>query len=173
MRSSVGFALVLVAIWVLAWGSLSWANVASGVLVAVGLLVAVPDVRHPSHMPVVRPVPLARLGVRLLRDLAMSNVLLAREVLAPRPRISTGIVRVPLAGCSDELLTLIANLVAMTPGTMPIEVERNPAVMYVHVLNLGSVEEVRHDIWRLRDLVVHALGSAEAIAALERETSRP
>ena len=39
-----------------------------------------------------------------------SNVLLAREVLRPgHSRINTGVVRVPLAGCSDGLITLVAN----------------------------------------------------------------
>ena len=68
MRSSAGFVAVIVAIWLLAWGSLSWANVASGMVVAVLLLVAIPDVRVRAHLPRVRPVPLARLGLRLARD---------------------------------------------------------------------------------------------------------
>jgi hypothetical protein len=42
---------------------------------------------------------------------------------------------------------------------MPLEVTRDPVVMYVHVLHLGSVDEVRREIWRLRDLVVEAFGS--------------
>ena len=76
----------------------------------------------------------------------MSNALLTREVLRPRPRLSTAIVRVPLAGCSPEALTTIANLVAMTPGEMPVEVEADPPVMYVHVLQftLGRGRAARH-----------------------------
>jgi multicomponent Na+:H+ antiporter subunit E len=159
VRSSAGFVAVIVAIWLLAWGSLSWANVASGLVVAVLLLVAIPDVRVRAHLPRVRPVPLARLGLRLARDVVVSNVLLTREVVTRTPRISTGVVAVPLPGCSDELLALVANILAMTPGTMPLEVTRDPVVMYVHVLHLGSVDEVRREIWRLRDLVVEAFGS--------------
>jgi multicomponent Na+:H+ antiporter subunit E len=159
VRSSAGFVAAIVAIWLLAWGSLSWANLASGLAVAGLLLVAIPDVRVRAHLPRVRPVPLARLGLRLVRDLVVSNLLLSREVVTRTPRISTGIVAVPLPGCSDELLTLIANLLAMTPGTMPLEVTRDPVVMYVHVLHLGSVDAVRREIWSLRDLVVEAFGS--------------
>jgi multicomponent Na+:H+ antiporter subunit E len=166
MRSSIGFVGLLLAIWLLAWGSVSWANVASGLVVALGLLVAIPDARRRAHLPVVRPWPLARLAVRLARDLVVSNIMLTREVLAPRPRISTGVVRVPLPECSDEVVALLANLVALTPGTMPVEVGRAPSEMLVHVLHLHSVEEVRHDIWSLRDLVVRAFGTPEAIAAV-------
>jgi multicomponent Na+:H+ antiporter subunit E len=166
MRSSLGFVAMLQAIWLLAWGSLSWANVASGLAVALALLVAIPGIRRRSHLPVVRPVALARLAVRLARDLVVSNVLLTREVLAPRPRIRTGVVRVPLPECTDELLTLLANLVALTPGTMPVDVRRDPPEIAVHVLHLRSVDEVRRDIWSLRDLVVRAFGSPEAVAAV-------
>ena len=67
MRQSAGLAVLLVTIWVLAWGSLSWANVLSGVVVAVALLAVVPDVRRASHPPTVRPLPAARLALRVLR----------------------------------------------------------------------------------------------------------
>jgi multicomponent Na+:H+ antiporter subunit E len=166
MRSSLGLMAMLLAIWLLAWGSLSWANVLSGLVVAGGLMVALPDARRRARLPVIRPVPLIRLGLRLAKDLVVANLVLIREVLSPWPRISTGVVRVPLPECSDQLLTLLANLVALTPGTIPVEVERDPGVMVVHVLHLHSVEEVRQDIWSLRDLVVRAFGSPAAVAAV-------
>jgi multisubunit Na+/H+ antiporter MnhE subunit len=168
MRRALGLVVVLVAIWVLAWGSLSWANLLSGVAVAVAIIVVVPDVRRASHLPIVRPLPALRLAASMLRDVAVSNVVLARQVLARHPQIATGVVRVPLAGCSDEVVTVIASLVAMTPGTMPIEVEQRPTVMYVHVLNLDDPDEVRRTIWRLRDQVVATFGTAEAIAEVAR-----
>lgn len=169
VRSSWVFAAMLLAIWLLAWGSLSWANVASGVLVVVALLVALPDVRHRDEPVIVRPVPLARLGAHYLRDVVVSNAQLAREVLRPRPRIRTAIVRVPLAGCTPDVLTAVANLVAMTPGQMPVEVEDDPPVIYVHVLQYTSADEVRRAIWDLRDQVLAAVGTREEIAAAQAE----
>lgn len=168
MRQSAGLAVLLVTIWVLAWGSLTWANVLSGVVVAASLLAAVPDVRRASHPPTVRPLPAARLAVRMLRDVAVSTLQLAREVLTRGSGVATGVVRVPLAGCSDEMVTILASLVALTPGTMPIEVEQGPTVMYVHVLHLDAPERVRRAIWSLRDQVVHAFGTPEAIAEVAR-----
>jgi multicomponent Na+:H+ antiporter subunit E len=155
------FGAVLVAIWVLAWGSLTWANVASGVAVTAGLFVAVPDLRHVGHRVVVRPLPLAGLVMRYLRDVVVANAQLTREVLTPRPRMSTAVVRVPLAGCSDEMLTVLADLVAMTPGTTPVEVEHDPPVMYVHVLHFTDADRVRQDIWSLRDQLLAAFGEGQ------------
>jgi Na+/H+ ion antiporter subunit len=56
----------------------------------------------------------------------------------------------------------------MTPGTMPVEVEQGPTVIYVHVLHLDDPDVVRRSIWRLRDQVVQAFGTPEAIAEVAR-----
>lgn len=163
------FGVVLVAIWVLAWGSLTWANLASGVAVCVVLFLALPEMRRTRHRIIVRPVPVARLVARYLWDVVASNVQVAREVLTPRPRMSTAVVRVPLDGCTDEMLTALASLVAMTPGTMPVEVERDPPAMYVHVLHFSDVDRAREEIWSLRDQILQAFGGESGNG---RENSR-
>ena len=169
VRSSWMFAAMLLAIWVLAWGSVSWANVASGALVVGVLLAALPDVRRTARPVTVRPVPLCRLAAHYLRDVVVANAQLAREVVRPRPRLRTAIVRVPLAGCTPEMLTAVANLVAMTPGQMPVEVEDDPPVVYVHVLQYTSADEARRAIWKLQDQLLAAFGTREQQAAARAE----
>lgn len=169
VRSSTVLAAVLVVIWVLAWGALTWANVLSGLLVVGVLLAALPDLRRGGAPVVVRPVPLARLVLHYLGDVVVANAQLVREVVRRRPRIRTAIVQVPLAGCTPDTLTLLAHLVAMTPGQMPVEVEHDPPVMYVHVLRFTSRDAVRHQIWALRDRVLDAFGTPDARAAAVAE----
>jgi multicomponent Na+:H+ antiporter subunit E len=166
MRSSTVFGAGLVTLWVLGWGSLTWANLITGVIVTVAVFVALPEVRRGQRI-VVRPLPLARLVGRALRDVVVSNALLTREVLQPRPRIRTAVVRVPLPGCGDGMLTALTNIVAMTPGTMPVEVEDDPPAMYVHVLRLDDVDRVRREIGSLHRQMVRAFGTPEEIAAAE------
>ena len=167
--NALSLGAALTALWVLLWGKLSVANVLSGILVAAVLIAILPGERRRTHFPVIRPAALVRLGLYLLRQLVISNVVLAREVLRPKSGLSTGIVGVPIPGCSDMLLTLMANFWAMAPGTMPVEVQRSPCVIYVHVLHLHAVEEVRRELIRLRDLTVAAFGSDEAVAAIRSE----
>ena len=71
-------------------------------------------------------------------------------------------------GISDGLLVFLANVTALTPGTMPIEVVRDPPTFYVHVLHLHDVEAVRDEIRRMEHLAIRAFGSKEAVAALDR-----
>lgn len=168
MRTT-GFVVALAVIWVLLWGSPSFANVASGLLVGVIIVFTIPGLRRRSgRRPVVRPLAVLRLGGYLIWTTIVSNVVLTREVIRPGSRIHTGVVGVELPGCSDEILTLITNLLALAPGTMPVDLTMDPTTLYVHVLHFEDVEQVEREILRLTDLVIRAFGSDEAIAAQER-----
>jgi multicomponent Na+:H+ antiporter subunit E len=167
---TLGYTIGLATIWVLLWGSASPANVVSGLLLGWLLVVAVPGLRGRGGGFAFRPVGIARLGGHLLRTVVTSNIRLTREVLSPS--IRTAVVGVPLPGCSDEVLTLISNLLALSPGTMPLELTQNPIVLYVHVLHLGDVEQVRREIIQLTDLTVRAFGAPDAVAAQDEYMRR-
>ena len=165
---SIGVVIALAFIWVLLWGSASAANVVSGLAIGTVLVLLVPGLRRRGSGPVTfRPLAIARLVWHMLGVTVRSNVELTREVLSRSARLRTAVIGVPLPGCSDELLTLITNLLALSPGTMPIELRQDPTVLYVHVLHLTDVEDVRTEILRLTDLTVRAFASAETIADQE------
>ena len=152
--------LAIVVMWVLAWGSITLANVLGGVVVATVVLFVAPDSvaggDRGRRWPVIRPLAFTRLLVFVLVELVRSNVVLTREVLARRSRLHAGVMAVPLPSCSDALLTLISNILALTPGTNPVHVERDPTVIYVHVLWMHDVERSRAEVLRLADLAFRA-----------------
>ncbi len=166
------YAIGLATIWVLLWGSASPANVVSGLAIGWLLVLAVPDLRRPGGRFVIRPVAIARLAWHVLVTTVTSNVMLTREVLAPTDRLRTAVIGVPLPACSDGLLTLVNNLVALSPGTMPLELTQDPTVLYAHVLHLRDLEATRQDIMRLTELAVRAFGSPAAIAAQDEYLRR-
>jgi multicomponent Na+:H+ antiporter subunit E len=151
------FVVWLVVAWVLLWGRLSWANVLSG-LAVVAVLLAVVPVGGTDRRPVVRPLALARLAGHFLVELVRANVTLTRTILAPRDRLRTGVVAVPLDDVSDGVLTVVVNLAALTPGTMIVEVERDPTVIYVHVTALRDREDVVRELRTAQRLAEAAFG---------------
>jgi multicomponent Na+:H+ antiporter subunit E len=149
---------LLVSFWLLAWGEVSAANVASGIVVAAGLLVAFPPHRSAVSGPSISPVGTARLVLYVLGQLVPANVLVTREVLCRRSRIRTGVLAYPLQQPSDAVLSLMAHVIALTPGTMTVEATSEPAVLYVHFLLLDDLAEARRALARLERLAVAALG---------------
>lgn len=162
----------LVAVWVALWGDLSVANLLSGLAVATVLLVALPVGRDRLHHYRVRPLAVLRLVWHFVRKLVESNVAIIRTVIARDDRIRTGVISVPVVSDSDVLLTVVANLTALTPGMMAIEVERDPVQFYVHVLRLEDVERSRNDVLELERLVVEAFGAPEAVAAVREAAAQ-
>jgi len=167
--SKVGYVLGLAAVWVLLWGTPSPANVLGGLAVGLVLLVVLATPPTARRWPLVRPLALARLVGYVLISAVRSNVLLTRQILTPRRRIPAAVIGVPLPVCSDELVTLISNLLAVTPGTLPLELRDEPRQLFVHVLQLEPLEDARRGVYELTVRCIRAFGSPEAIARFDDE----
>lgn len=161
----------LVVLWLALWGEISVANVAGGVLVAAAVIGVFHT--HRSGELVVRPVRVAHFTVYFLYKLVESSIVVIREIVTRENRLRRGIVAVPLTGCSDAVVTIIANSISLTPGTLTLEVRREPLTLFVHVLHLNDVDEVRRDIHELEVLAIRAFGTRDALEALQAAAPPP
>jgi multicomponent Na+:H+ antiporter subunit E len=85
------------------------------------------------------------LAAVFLRDLTLSSVAVARAVLAPRIPVPS-FVTVPLAKAETDLeITLVANHITLTPGTLTVDVSRDRRTLLVHSL-LADQADVRADV---------------------------
>lgn len=157
----------LTGVWVVLWGEASVGNVLAGVVVATALVVAFRFPIQPSPAGVFRPFHAVAFFLFFLWKLVEASVIVAWEVVTPRNRINEAIIAVPIHGASDTLATIVANFITLTPGTLTLEFERAPSILYIHVLHLRSIEAVRRDVQRLERIAVRAFGSADALRALE------
>ena len=173
LSRSPALLLWLTFVWVSLWGSFSPANVLGGVVLAVVLLVLLPLPEVPRQGRV-RPVALLRFVLVFFWELLAASGTVIAQVLRPRSQLRQAVIGVPVVGVSDQLLTLVANAVSLTPGTLALEVDRPRSTLYVHVLDIGgdadSVEQVRRSIMRLERLAILALGTQEGLAALDAAT---
>jgi multicomponent Na+:H+ antiporter subunit E len=78
-------------------------------------------------------------------ELVMANLRLARDVLGPVTRLHPGIVAIPLDLSGDAEVTILSNLVTLTPGTLSMDASSDDKVLYVHVVNISDVEDVRRE----------------------------
>jgi multicomponent Na+:H+ antiporter subunit E len=58
------------------------------------------------------------------------------------------VVAIPLDAKSDIEITLLANLITLTPGTLSLDVSSDRSVLYIHVMYVDNddLDEVRRKI---------------------------
>lgn len=78
------------------------------------------------------------------RELAKSVQDVVLNVLHPQRISSSAIVAVPLDVQSEFAITLLANMITLTPGTTTLHVSDDKKILYVHVMNYS--ESVVDDI---------------------------
>ena len=90
------------------------------------------------------------LGVTLvlvfIKELVKSNIAVLRVVLSPRLRVRSGVIAVPTELTNEVALTMLANMITLTPGTLTLDISPDRRYLYVHTLNLDDPEDVKEEI---------------------------
>lgn len=81
-----------------------------------------------------------------LYELIKANIQVAYDVITPKFYMTPGIVSVPLDAQTDIEITLLANIISLTPGTLSLDVSDDRKVLYVHSMYIKDKEEFIRDI---------------------------
>jgi multisubunit Na+/H+ antiporter MnhE subunit len=163
--------VLLVAMWVLLWDTVTLANVVVGALVVVLLYLVFPSERVVRPQARFHPIALGRLILYMAWQMVVSNVLLAREIVSPRSRVRSSIIEVPMRTSSRSMIALVGNLLALTPGTMTVAASADPPMLRLHVMLLHESDEIVASVGVLERRCVCALGSDQVIDEFERAAS--
>lgn len=158
--------IILVVLWMMLWGEISWLSFLSGVLIAVVVpqLFYLPPVDLPGRL---NPFYLIAFLAVFLIQVAVSSIQVA--VLAFGPRVDrNAIVAVSLRTSSDFILTMTAIVTSLVPGSFIADIDRERTILYVHFIgkkDADAVERARRGVLATERRLVRALGSR---ADLER-----
>lgn len=137
--------LLLTFIWVALTGSFTVANILFGFILSYFLLFVV--TRGGGRARYFRLVPkLISFVFYFLYQLMKANIQVAWEVGTPKFHMTPGIVGVPLDVKSDGQITLLANLITLTPGTLSLDVSDDKKVLYVYSMYITNREEFIKEI---------------------------
>lgn len=73
-----------------------------------------------------------------LKEIVLSNVRIAHDVLTPRHRMKPGILYVEVGDLSEKQLAAMANLITMTPGTLGMYVSKDRERLYIHTMYMDK-----------------------------------
>ena len=81
-----------------------------------------------------------------VRELVLSALRVAWLALQPRLLIRPAIIAYPLTVTTDTQITLLANMITLTPGTLSLDVSDDRKWLYVHAIDIESKEALIGDI---------------------------
>lgn len=132
--------LLLSFIWVAITGTFTIENFVFGFLLSFFLLwIISPNRREQKYFT--RGPKLIGFIFFFLYELIKANIEVAYDVVTPRFFMKPGIVKIPLTAKSDLEITLLANLISLTPGTLSLDVSDDKKVLYVHAMYVKDKEE--------------------------------
>lgn len=139
--------IILALLWAAMTGTFSGLNLLLGAGIgAVAVLLLRRNLAPGRRLRQVRSV--TSLALLFLYELGVSAVRVAIVVLTPDMKavLRPAIIAFPLSVKSDAEITLLANLITLTPGTLSVDVSEDRSLLYVHTLTLSTREALIADI---------------------------
>jgi len=137
--------VLLALVWAALTGSFTIANIVFGLLLGSLALYLVREQLEPRRGRR-RAGRILSLAVLFIKELILSGWRVARLVTSPRMDLRPGIFAYPLKVSSDFEITLLANLITLTPGTLSVEVSDDRRTLFVHAIDCSDVEKTVHEI---------------------------
>jgi multicomponent Na+:H+ antiporter subunit E len=126
--------IVLMFVWVALTGNFSFGNYLFGYWLSFGVM-WVSGMKGDQNRAYFVFIPrLIGFVLYFLYELLKANLQVAYEVMTPQFTMKPGIIQVPLDASSDLEITLLANLITLTPGTLSLDVSTDKKVLYVHAM---------------------------------------
>ena len=132
-------------VWCLLQGEVTLQQFIIGYLISMGIMLFF--VRIFQEQLYFRQVTCAlKLLGSFLKELLVANWRVAKKVLSPEINVQSGMIAYPLELKSDILITLLANIITLTPGTLSVEISDDRKFLFIHVLDIADPEKEKQSI---------------------------
>lgn len=84
---------------------------------------------------------LIKLNLIFFRELLLSNIDVLKIVLRPKMDIKPSVFAYPTDLEHDWEITLLSNLITLTPGTLVLHVSDDQRTLYIHAIDVEDVNE--------------------------------
>jgi multicomponent K+:H+ antiporter subunit E len=137
--------LTLMVLWLLLANQFNFAHILLGAFLGWAIPLFTSDFWQ-EQAKLRQPVLLARFAVIVLYDIIVANISVARLILGPVERLQPAFLVMPLRLRSDLAISLLANTISLTPGTVTTFVSADRRSLVIHTLHTTSPEQVIADI---------------------------
>ncbi|WP_249975748.1 Na+/H+ antiporter subunit E [Vreelandella olivaria] len=138
--------LLLGLAWVLLSGDFSGLNLLVGMVFGyIALVLIEPQVGALQGYPARLPRIIGFIGF-FIKELVQANLRVAFDILTPPWHMKPGVIALPLSARTEMEITMVANLISLTPGTLSLDVSDDRKVLYIHAMFLDDEDELRRSL---------------------------
>lgn len=138
--------ILLALVWAALTGQFTLENLATGFILGYFILYLLRGV-FGSGQYFAKGEQLARFLIFFLWELLVANIRVARDVLRPGPlRMKPRVIAVPLDLKGEVPVTLLANVLSLTPGTLSLDVSDDRKTLFVHAIHAPDAEQAKTEV---------------------------
>jgi len=134
-------------LWALLTGKVSVGNLAIGFVLgyfALTLLYPAEEEKKSSYFQ--KTMQGIRFALFFTKELIVSSWRVAKDVVKPLPHMRPGIIGIPLDAKTDLEITMLANVISLTPGTLSLDVSADRKTLYIHAMYVINPDDLRKEI---------------------------
>jgi len=83
-------------------------------------------------------------------QLILSNLRVAYDIITPTHYMKPGVIAVELDAETDAEITLLANLITLTPGTLSLDLSSDRKVLFVHTMYIDD-NDIKHTVSTIKE----------------------
>lgn len=135
----IALSLSMWVLWLLLMNDLSGGHVVLGGILAW----AIPWFTQsfwPEEMTVRKPLVSLKFVLTVLWDIVIANLTVARLILSPTGGLKPAFMVLPLDVKEDFTITMLANTISMTPGTVSTDLSADRRTLLIHSLHVDDID---------------------------------
>ncbi|WP_221565726.1 Na+/H+ antiporter subunit E [Alkalihalobacillus sp. TS-13] len=137
--------LVIGLIWMFLMESYDFVTFLIGFVLGIFLLFLlnrfIPDTFYIRYI-----IAIVKLVFLFAKELLISNIEVLKMVYKPKMDMQPGIIALPIDLKTNWEITMLANLITLTPGTLTVDVSADNKFLYIHAMDLPDVDETINQI---------------------------
>lgn len=148
--------IVLAIVWIFLTGHFTYVNIIFGFVIGyIVILISRPQEGSSSYIKRF-PIVISFLFF-FLWELLKANIKVAYDVVTPTNYMKPGVVSYSLEANTDLEITLLMNLVSLTPGTLSLDVSFDRKTLYIHAMYLDDIKEFRSEMRKFEGKLLEVL----------------
>jgi len=133
-------------LWALLMGEVSVGTLTTGFVLGYFALVVLYPATGNKSSYFQKTMQFIRFALYFTKELLVSSYRVAKDVAKPLPLMRPGVIGIPLDAETDLEITMLANIISLTPRTLSLDVSPDRKTLYIHAMYVINPDDLRREI---------------------------